>query len=89
MNKQKTSIYKKADLIVLPENIVGTNCANCKWINLESNYCSHPKIGLVLSDSAERMCCAYWDNDKVVRPWGDSVYKSVILVKAKIFKKEK
>lgn len=61
---------EKADLVTLPENIIGTNCANCKfWDGLEKKegYCNHPKIKLPVN---ERMSCGWWDNADALRQWG-------------------
>lgn len=62
---------KAVDLITLPENIKGTNCAisNCKYTD-KNNFCTHPKIMLPVTD---RMSCGWYDNDGIIRPWGKPV----------------
>jgi len=55
---------KRVDLITLPEDVKGTNCGNCKWIN--EGFCTHPEVKMHVND---RMCCAEWDNKGVKRPW--------------------
>lgn len=57
---------KKVDLITLPPDIKGTNCGNCKF--MDNDFCKHKEIQMPVND---RMCCAYWDNTKVKRPWSD------------------
>lgn len=60
---------KEADLITLPLDIKGTNCAhgNCKFTDANF-FCMHPKIQLHVN---KRMSCALWDNNQVKRPWGE------------------
>jgi hypothetical protein len=58
---------KEADLVTLPEQVTGTNCANCKWV--EGNFCKNPKVNQDLKDSAPRMCCALWDAEGTKRAW--------------------
>ena len=61
---------KKADLIVLPEGIEGTNCFNCSWVmdkGGDARLCEHPDVN---QDVTKRMCCKWWDNPKVKRSWG-------------------
>jgi hypothetical protein len=60
-DKQK-KIWKKADLITLPAEIKGTNCGNCSFY--KDGFCEHKAIK---DKVTPRMCCAYWDNLKVVR----------------------
>jgi len=62
---------KKADLIILPDEVEGTNCANCKYVEVLNTkkglgFCKHPDIQLPVT---ARMCCALWDNAKVERQW--------------------
>ena len=52
---------EKADLITLP----GGSKEEVK----NRKFCSHPKINVFVT---ERMCCAYWDNEGVKRPWKKS-----------------
>lgn len=54
------------DLITLPKNIKGTNCGNCKFIELVNEYCKNPKIDQKVTFN---MCCALWDADGVKRAW--------------------
>lgn len=63
---------RSVDLITLPKDIKGTNCAvgNCKYAKTDAQsviQCIHPKILLPVTD---RMSCGWWDNDQVERPWG-------------------
>lgn len=55
-----------ADLITLPENITGTNCSNCKFVDLKTKMCNHPEVNQKVS---ERMCCKYWDAEGTKREW--------------------
>lgn len=57
---------KHADLITLPEGITGTNCANCKFIDLETKMCKHKEVDQKV---APNMCCVYWDAEGVKREW--------------------
>jgi hypothetical protein len=59
---------KKVDLITLPEDVPGTNCFNCKWIEKKGDvgHCKHPKVDQMVND---RNCCSLWDNSGVERPW--------------------
>lgn len=65
---QDLGVAKRVDLITLPFGVGGTNCGNCRFIRSEDSrhFCSHPKVHQYVND---RMCCAEWDNDEVVRPW--------------------
>lgn len=68
-NEEEVKKFKHADLIVLPNNIEGTNCGNCKYASDKSNgmlYCKHPDLELVVT---EKMCCRYWDHADVKRNW--------------------
>lgn len=49
---------KTADLITLPGGSTA-DAANKK-------FCTHPKIQMFVT---VRMCCGYWDNAGVKRPW--------------------
>lgn len=62
---------QKVDLITLPPNIEGTNCSdtNCTLYG-KNNFCIHKRIQLPITD---RMSCAWWDNEDVIRPWGKPV----------------
>ena len=57
-NKEEMERAKKADLITLP----GGSKADSK----DKRFCSHAEIRMYVT---ERMCCAYWDNEEVKRPW--------------------
>ena len=57
---------KNADLVTLPEGIEGTNCANCKFVDLKNKYCTHKDVDQKVS---ERMCCALWDAEGTKREW--------------------
>jgi hypothetical protein len=67
-----TNIAKaqKADLITLPLLVEGTNCGNCRFFKMEKGKdyadCIHPKVEQHVN---KRMCCKYWDNKDVKRPW--------------------
>lgn len=67
-NKQK-QVFKKVDLITLPEGVEGTNCWNCEYItkkNKSQGFCAHEDIQQWVT---KRMCCAKWDHPKVKRSW--------------------
>ncbi len=49
---------KTADLITLP----GGTKADAS----SKKFCNHKKIQMYVTT---RMCCAYWDNEGVKRPW--------------------
>jgi hypothetical protein len=49
---------KKADLITLP----GGSKAEAE----NKKFCKHEEIKMFVT---ARMCCAYWDNSAVKRPW--------------------
>lgn len=57
-----------ADLVTLPESVLGTNCGNCKFVtsNGAIGYCAHPAV---LQPVTARMCCALWDAPGTRRPW--------------------
>ena len=57
-NKDELKIAKKADLITLP----GGSRIGVKT----KRYCNHREIKMHVT---VRMCCAYWDNEGVKRPW--------------------
>ena len=64
-NRQAERRSRDADLLTLPTNIPGTNCANCKFITDVQNagpvhvgYCVHPKLQMYVTN---RQCCSYWD----------------------------
>ena len=66
---------RKADLVTLPENIVGTNCSasNCTMYSIKEDghfFCKHPKILLPVT---ERQSCGWYDNKDIIRPWGKPV----------------
>lgn len=47
-----------ADLITLP--------GGSRNDVAEKRQCRHPKVNMPVT---ARMCCSYWDNDRVIRPW--------------------
>jgi hypothetical protein len=65
-DENKLERAKAADLVTLPETIVGTNCSNCIFIDLETKTCKHPQV---LQKVSERMCCAFWDAPGTLRAW--------------------
>ena len=56
-----------ADLVTLPPDIIGTNCAfkNCRFTD-KNDFCTHPKILLPVTP---RMSCSLWDNEEAMRSW--------------------
>lgn len=74
--KQELERAKHSDLIVLPDNIEGTNCGNCKFLSKQDRknkepkkgkfYCAHEDIQQYVT---ARHCCAYWDHEDVKREW--------------------
>lgn len=60
---------KDVDLVTLPENVEGTNCGNCEYVNHKQKFCDNPKVLLPVS---ERMCCALWDAEGTLRAWENS-----------------
>lgn len=63
-------VAKKVDLIILPGNVKGTNCGNCKWI--ANDFCENPKVKQPVNSG---MCCALWDRKDIQRPWGKEAIK--------------
>lgn len=66
---------KAADLVILPENVQGTNCSNCQFVQLidekeGKGYCKHPKVDQPVT---ARMCCIYWDAPGTRRIWEQRV----------------
>lgn len=64
---QEKKMFKRVDLITLPEGVAGTNCGNCKHVEDVKDgagFCAHPDIKHKVT---ARMCCAKWDNSGVVR----------------------
>jgi hypothetical protein len=57
---------RRADLITLPEKIEGTNCGNCKFVDLKNEYCNHPNVDQKVTS---RNCCALWDQAGTKREW--------------------
>jgi len=62
-------IAEKFDLITLPKNIEGTNCANCSWYTpyKDGGFCFRSNILLPVT---AKMSCAYWNSLSVKRDWG-------------------
>lgn len=57
-SKEELERAEKADLITLP--------GGSKADAASKMFCCHEKIKMYVT---MRMCCAYWDNDGVKRPW--------------------
>jgi hypothetical protein len=57
-NDEEMSRADNADLITLP--------GGSKEDALTKRLCFNKKIEMYVT---VRMCCAYWDNDRVIRPW--------------------
>jgi len=60
-NKDELKRAKEADLITLP--------GGSKSDVTDKRFCEHPKIKMYVT---ARMCCAFWDNKRVKRPWKPS-----------------
>jgi hypothetical protein len=62
-------IAEKFDLITLPKNIEGTNCANCSWYTpyKDGGFCFRSNIQLPVN---ARMSCTFWNSLSVERDWG-------------------
>lgn len=65
------ALARQVDLITLPVEIPGTNCGNCMYVRdalrfqgLVVGFCIHPKVR---QDVSDRMCCALWDAQGVIR----------------------
>jgi hypothetical protein len=68
---QDLAVAKRVDLITLPQSVRGTNCFNCRWVQHDGSgvgFCDHPKVQQEVN---ARNCCALWDNEGVIRPWGE------------------
>ncbi len=59
-NEGELERAKKADLITLP----GGSRKNAE----SKRFCNNEEISMYVT---VRMCCAYWDNVAVKRPWAD------------------
>lgn len=61
--KDEFEMYRarETDLITLPDG--------SKEEVTDKKYCYHPKVNMYVT---ARMCCLYWDNDHVKRPWKQS-----------------
>lgn len=62
---------KKSDLVTLPQKVEGTNCANCKYVEILDKkqglgFCVNKKVFQLVT---KRMCCALWDADGTLRSW--------------------
>lgn len=53
---------KAADLVILPPNIQGTNCGNCKFF--QDGRCLNANVGMNVQPN---FCCIYWDAEGVKR----------------------
>jgi hypothetical protein len=65
---------ESADLVTLPDDVSGTTCASCQYVRVGPrggvhDYCDHEKVDQPLPDTAERMCCRYWDRPGTKRAW--------------------
>lgn len=60
---------KTADLITFPKRVTGAVCSNCRFVNLDKQYCNHPEVDQDLFDGVSRMCCSFWDADGTKRAW--------------------
>lgn len=63
---------RAAELVTFPDDVPGSNCANCRFH--EDDECKHPAMDVELVDGAERMCCDYWDHEGT-HHWGVDVEK--------------
>lgn len=61
-------VFKKADLITLPEDVKGTNCFNCEYVRKDGDtgFCVNENVKQWVN---KRMCCAFWSNHDVHRLW--------------------
>lgn len=66
IQKEELERAKETDLITLPESVKGTNCGNCKFMDVDKNWCDNKKVNQKVTD---RMCCALWDAPGSKRPW--------------------
>lgn len=57
-NQAEMKRAEKADLITLP--------GGSKVEVINKKFCNHPSMQMYVTI---RMCCAYWDNPGVIRPW--------------------
>jgi hypothetical protein len=57
---------KDADLVKLPDDIEGTSCSNCMYMDSDNDYCTNEDVDQPV-DPHE--CCQYWDNPKAKRKW--------------------
>ena len=60
-NEDELKRAEKADLITLP----GGDKSDSK----DKSLCGHPKVEMCVT---ARMCCVFWDNARVKRPWKQS-----------------
>jgi hypothetical protein len=61
---EEAKIYKKVDLVTLPEDVKGTNCFNCRFV--KNGFCENKQV---LQKVTDRNCCALWDNKDAYRKW--------------------
>ena len=71
VEKEDLKRAEKADLITLPKEVKGTNCSNCKFVQIVNaklgvGFCTNEAIQLSVT---KRMCCALWDAEGVIRSW--------------------
>lgn len=70
---KEVNVFKKADLITLPEGVEGTNCFNCMYIRNKKEdigFCGNLDVKQWVNN---RMCCKWWDNKGVKRDWGKQI----------------
>lgn len=66
---EQIKVFKKVDLITL--TVSGTNCGNCMYFRKDEDkkgvgYCIHREVQEWVTD---KMCCAEWSRDDIVRKW--------------------
>lgn len=62
-------IFKKVDLLTLPEKVSGTNCFNCGYIKKDKSdigFCTNEQVKQHVTD---RNCCALWSREDAYRSW--------------------
>jgi hypothetical protein len=64
-NQTEMKKAEKADLITLP--------GGTKIDVINKKFCHNPAIQMYVTI---RMCCAYWDNPGVIRPWKKQVVEA-------------
>ncbi len=60
---------RKADLIVLPDDVLGKNCADCDYFDDSNSTCTNRALlGIPVN---ARMACKLWYNKGIYEPWSD------------------